>query len=81
MGGERVAQLVLFPAATGPAALTLHIDAADLLLHGTRVDLTHVATTIAFTQLADLEFPAEKIRHVEFICGCLTSFLSALTST
>lgn len=54
---------MLFPAATGPAALTLHIDAADLLLHGTRVDLAHVATTIALAQLADLEFPAEKMQE------------------
>jgi len=39
--------------------LTLHIDAAHLFLHGTRVYLAHIATSITFAQFADLEFPSK----------------------
>ena len=37
--------------------LTHDIDAADLLLHGFRVDLTHVAAAIALLHLPDLQLP------------------------
>lgn len=41
--------------------LTLHIDAADLLLHWAGIYLTHVAASVGFAQLSNTQPPRAKV--------------------
>lgn len=40
---------------------TLYVDAADLLLHWTGINLTHVATAVGLAQLLDAQPPRAKV--------------------
>lgn len=52
--------------------LTLNVDATNFLLHGTRIDLAHVAAFVALPDLFDSQSPRvhSLVRHTNSVIVC-----------